>query len=70
MPKVSDLDIEKLARAVSKFEGKKKQVSIGNIREILAILSDMSLDGPHKILGIIYENGRRRAGLNVDTDSV
>lgn len=36
----------KLSSEIAKAEGKKSQVSIGNIREILAILVDMELKKP------------------------
>ena len=41
--KLSKIKMNKLAKEISKYEGKKKQVSIANIREILRIMFDMGL---------------------------
>lgn len=39
------MTIQKLASEIAKREGKKSQVSIGNIREILRIFIDIASDG-------------------------
>lgn len=67
------MSLNKLASAVAKREGKKSQARIGDIREILSILSDMmfeqferhgwkiDMDLPHAIDSQLYRNGQRRA---------
>lgn len=54
--------LEKLAKSICIREGKKKQVSIGNAREIVGILSDMfyEYDG-HEMAEMLIKNGERRA---------
>ena len=55
------MDIKKLASAIAKREGKKVQVSIGNIREILAIICDLAAEE--------FEAGKIETGtLNALTD--
>jgi hypothetical protein len=52
----------KLASLIAKREGKKSQVYIGNIREIIGIISDiLYLEGDYgsTVLELI-ENGRKR----------
>ena len=48
-----------LASKVAMMEGKKSQVSIGDIREIVGILSDLIYADP-EILLILLANGKRR----------
>jgi hypothetical protein len=52
--------MKEIATAVAKIEGKKTQARIGEVREILSILSDMLFDSPmvHRTL---FYNGKRRA---------
>lgn len=63
------MTLNNLASAIAKKEGKKSQVKIGDVREILAILSDMIHD--HRACGKMREitnplvtNGRLRAKKN------
>jgi len=57
--------IRALASEISKREGKKSQARIGEIREVLAILSDMVYDldaiERHSLECLLWENGRKRA---------
>lgn len=61
--------INGIASAVAKIEGKKSQARIGDIREILGILSDMVYTGMYgsfmegSFYGILHRNGERRAKL-------
>ena len=56
------MTIAELTSAIAKTEGKKVQCSIGNVREIISILSDMiyadSISG--EINRMLYKNGQRR----------
>lgn len=54
------MKIGQLASAIAKKEGHKSQSRIGDIREILAILSDMSYSSPEPLQAII-KNGIARA---------
>lgn len=54
------MKIAQLASAIAKKEGHKSQSRIGDIREMLSILSDMSYDSPEPINAII-KNGIARA---------
>jgi hypothetical protein len=49
-----------IASAIAKKEGHKSQSRIGDIREILGILSDMSYDSPDVVQAIIA-NGIKRS---------
>lgn len=59
-------NVTELASAIAKKEGLKKQVVIGNVREILGILSDMIFNeyrlegGAETIKKILFQNGNRR----------
>jgi len=62
------MTIKKLASEIAKREGKKSQTQIGDIREILSILSDMINDEYEKlcnenksIVVSLVENGMKRA---------
>ena len=48
-----------LASKVANLEGKKSQVHVGDIREILSILSDMLYSDPDVLL-VLLNNGKRR----------
>ncbi len=59
-------EMRKLATTIAAREGKKSQVAIGNVREILAILSDIAFErvggeSPMSLLSILYLNGKHRA---------
>lgn len=54
--------MKEIATKVAKLEGKKTQARIGEIREILSILSDiMWEDEYHIVFDTLYKNGKRRA---------
>jgi hypothetical protein len=58
------MTLKKLASLIAKREGKLKQVSIGNVREIIGIMSDLvyEYENDYPPLGhILYVNGFRRA---------
>jgi len=52
-------NISTLASYIAKKEKGKKEISIGNIREVLKLLSDASYKDT-KVLKYIYKNGKRR----------
>lgn len=54
------MTINELVQAIAKREGHKSQSRIGDIREIIAILSDMSYDS-HDCISSIIKNGIKRA---------
>jgi len=54
------MTITKLCSLIAKTEGKKKQTSIGNVRELFAILSDLAYLNPEVLL-LLLQNGKRRA---------
>jgi len=54
------MNIKKLASIIAKKEGKKSQVKIGDVREVLGIVSDLIYDDIN-IAMVIYENGQNRA---------
>ena len=61
------ISVRKLASILCKAEGLKKQVSVGNMREILSLLSDLLFDdlgteGQHRtgVLYALWDNGRKR----------
>lgn len=61
------MTINKLASKIAKIEGKKSEVSIGNIREILGIISDiLYMDALENsdIYMCLYQNGKKRANKN------
>lgn len=56
------MNIHLLAVEIAKRERKKVQVSIGNIREILARLSDISFElGSEEVGQILHNNGKNRS---------
>ena len=54
------MNVQKLASKISKQEALKKQVSIGNVREILALVADAIIEDSDTLLQLCA-NGRRRA---------
>lgn len=48
------MEIKKLASKIAKSEGKKSQATIGDIREILSILADMSFESPEPLDAIMH----------------
>ena len=64
---MKQITIKKLASILCKAEGLKRQVRIGDMREILALLSDLIFDdlgtkGRHRtgVLYAMWDNGRKR----------
>lgn len=59
------MNINKLASEIAKREGKKTQARIGEIREVLAILSDILHEEfsarNFNTFANIYNNGKRRS---------
>jgi hypothetical protein len=57
--------IVKLASEIAKIEGKKSQARIGDIRELLGILSDLLHEadtmGHYEIIELLRANGEKRA---------
>lgn len=47
------MNIREIASAIAKAEGHKSQSRIGDIREILAILADMSYKSPEPLQAIV-----------------
>lgn len=57
------MKISELPSILCKREGKLKEVSVGNMREILAILSDLVYEdqiSDGKLVFALYANGKRR----------
>lgn len=54
------MTIQTLATEIAKREGKKSEARIGDIREILAILSDVMWDQP-LVYSLLSINGQKRA---------
>lgn len=67
MAKCKQVNIAKIVGELVRAEGKKVEVSVGNIREVVALLSDMIYKDEHagtKHRGVImalYGNGKRRS---------
>ena len=55
------MDMKKLASAVAKKEGKKKELDIAQIGEVLAIVSDMMVAAnAGLVIAVLVKNGERR----------
>ena len=62
MKKPKKLTITALASRIAKREGKKSQAKVGDVREILAILSDMYFEeNGMRVQMLMLDNGIRRA---------
>jgi hypothetical protein len=56
------MNVKELASAIAFAEGKKSQVKIGDIREILRIIADLAVEDPEVIVTLVrYANKRARA---------
>lgn len=56
------MSMRKLASKIAKTEGKKSQVKIGDVREIVGIISDLIYkDCRGHVFQELYKNGHRRA---------
>lgn len=53
------MTLKELYKTLTKIEGKKREVSIGNVRELVGIISDLVYEhlDLHELL---YKNGKRR----------
>lgn len=58
------MDFQKLASEVASREGKKSQVGIGNIREIISILSEIMAEDK-SVVEMLLENGRKKDKENL-----
>lgn len=56
--------IKQLASFIAKSEGKLKQVSIGNIREILSILSKLTVSNT-EVITLLVKNGKKKSKSKV-----
>jgi hypothetical protein len=54
-------NIRELCSEIAKREGGKSEVSIGNIREIIRVFSDVIIDNDKEILNIFVDYTIRRA---------
>ena len=54
------MTLKELTKVLSQLEGKKKEVSVGNLREIVGILSDLLKANPG-LSEVLLKNGERRA---------
>lgn len=54
------MKVNELVKHIADREGLSKQVSIGNIREIVGIISDLVANNP-EALKLLIENGIRRS---------
>ena len=57
------MNLKELYKVIAKREGKKSEVSIGNIREIVGIIADILVKHP-KTVSTLYRLGQRRAKKN------
>lgn len=55
MKKINDV-----ASAVAKREGKKSETKMGDVKEVLAIISDLIFADPNVAI-LLYQNGKKRA---------
>lgn len=53
--------MKELASKIAKLEGKTHQASIGDVREIIGLVSDAIYKHPQHVLILLCDNGRRRA---------
>ncbi len=56
------MTLKELTRLIALAEGKKSQVKIGDIREILRIIADLMVEDPEVMVTLVrYANKRARA---------
>lgn len=66
------MNIKEIASAIAKAEGHKSQARIGDIREILSILADMSYKSPdplQAIIGLGIARAKRKKPSKVEMKS-
>ena len=56
----SPKNMNELARAISVYEGGKQELSIAQIKEVLALLSDYLAEDPLMIMGMLIKNAKTR----------
>jgi hypothetical protein len=54
--------LKDIASEIARREGKKKPARIGEVREVLGIVSDMVFEDP-RIVSTLFSNGQRRAKI-------
>lgn len=55
------MKLKDLVSKVAKLEGKKHQASIGDVREIIGIISDLVWSNPQDVVVLLAKNGSNRA---------
>lgn len=56
------MTLKQLISAIAAREGKKSQVKIGDIREILRVIADLAVEDPEVIVVLVrYANKRARS---------
>lgn len=55
------MNMKELASKIAKLEGKKHQASVGDVREIIGLVSDAIYKDPQGVLIMLCNNGRRRS---------
>lgn len=55
------MTIKTLATEIAKREGKKSQARIGEVREILGLLSDFFYENSTELSTVLYNNGFKRS---------
>lgn len=56
-----------LARLITAREGKKKQISVAQAKEVLGVMADLTFADPAGIYAILLGLGKRRATSRVKT---
>ena len=67
------MTVKTLASQIAKLEGKKSQARIGEIREIISILSDLiwNEEGDYsEVVACLYINGEKRANKKLKAKKV
>ena len=54
------MNIKELASLIAKREGRKSQVSVGDIREILALLCDLYYADPVALIDLFSKHAQKR----------
>ena len=62
--KENKMTLNQVVSKIAKKEGKRSEVKIGDVREIISLLSDMVYEEP-SIAGLILKNGQRRSKIKV-----
>ena len=54
------MTLKELASKISKLEGKKHEASVGDVREIIGLISDQLASDP-ALADLLIKNGKRRS---------